>query len=212
MIAKLKGRIDAVFETSMIVDVNGVGYAVFASANSLRKMGAVGNEVSVLIETHVREDHIHLYGFADALEKEWFQILCTVQGVGTKVALAILSVATPADLMLAIAAGDKAVVQQADGVGPKLATRIVTELKEKAGKLSLAGAGQAVPVLGNAGAAVKGSSSLANDAVSALVNLGYGQSEAFKTVHQILANDDTYDLGLIIREGLKALSSGGRNG
>lgn len=215
MIAKLTGTIDKILDNAFIIDVNGVGYLVYASSTTLRKIGGKGANVSIMIETHVREDHIHLYGFADAQEKEWFQILCTVQGVGTKVALAILSINEPSDLIMSIAAGDKAVVQQADGVGPKLATRIITELKEKAAKMSLGGpspsGAQGGAALGNGGdvSAQIGGHGMAQDAVSALVNLGYGQTEAFKAIREILSNDNApSDVGTLIREGLKALSGG----
>jgi len=173
MIGKLTGIIDNIKGNQLLLDVNGVGYIVFASGRTLSKIGTKGDTCSVLIETNVREDHIHLYGFADAIEQEWFMILTKVQGVGAKVGLAILSVASPNDLSLAIAAQDKAVFTQADGVGPKLGTRIVTELKDKVGKIDLSPAAQSpssnTPVSNDDNT---------HEALSALVNLGYGRSEA----------------------------------
>ncbi|MEK9679176.1 MAG: Holliday junction branch migration protein RuvA, partial [Rhodospirillaceae bacterium] len=139
MIAKLTGIIDSSNQDSMIIDVGGVGYLVFASTRTLNLVATQGGTVSVMIETHVREDHIHLFGFADELEREWFKLLTTVQGVGARVALAMLSVLAPDALTQAVAAQDKAAITQAPGVGPKLATRIITELKDKIGGLALGG-------------------------------------------------------------------------
>ncbi len=219
MIAKLKGVIDTVGLKDFILDVNGVGYEIFASSQTLRKIGGAGSEVTILIETHVREDHIHLYGFADALEKEWFQTLCRVQGVGTKVALAILSVASPKQLQLSIASGDKAVVKQADGVGPKLATRIVTELKDKVANMNFSlndSVGISVNTNTDAGTTAPVDASdndmiILQDAISALVNLGYPQGDVYNIVHKISseakANDEDVDLSKLIRDSLKKLSS-----
>lgn len=216
MIAKLTGLIDKIATDHLILDVNGVGYFVFASSTTLRKIGTKGDKISLMIETHVREDHIHLYGFADATEQEWFQILCRVQGVGTKVGLAILSVASPKDLMLSIAAGDKAIVKQADGVGPKLATRIVTELKDKVSNMSFDAGGAAVAgssskATGTADISAAEAGSKAHlDAVSALVNLGYMQGDAYRAVHEVAneLGDNKNDLSALIRESLKKLSAG----
>lgn len=213
MIAKLTGTIDSTAENTLIVDVGGVGYLVHASGRTLSRVGTRGSNVSLLIETIVREDQFTLYGFADVAEKEWFQILCTVQGVGAKVALAILSAVPPEQLPVAIASQDKAALRRADGVGDKLAVRIVTELKDKAGKMALgAAAGQQA-----AAAATKSKGGMAlvdlpkaasNDAVSALVNLGYGRTEAFSAVANVLREkgDDT-PLADLIRESLKELSA-----
>ncbi len=211
MIAKLKGIIDHIDLNYLILDVNGVGYYVFASSQTLRKIGRVGDVASLLIETHVREDHIHLYGFADAQEKEWFKILCGVQGVGTKVGLAILSVATPKDLILGIASGDKNIVKQADGVGPKLATRIITELKDKVGNMSLEATSVTLPT-GTANtekvAVVDDGDMILHDAISALVNLGYQQSDAYKAVNDVRKEVDGADLSTLITHSLKKLSAG----
>ena len=212
MIAKLKGLIDHIDLNNLILDVNGVGYAVFASSHTLRKIGRVGDAVSLLIETHVREDHINLYGFADTQEKEWFQILCRVQGVGTKVALAILSVATPKDLILGIASGDKNIVKQADGVGPKLATRIITELKDKVGSMSLEATNVSLATGGVANsdpiAPIADDDRVLQDAISALVNLGYQQSDAYKVINDVRREDETQDLSSLITQSLKKLSTG----
>ena len=212
MIAKLKGLIDHIDLNNLILDVNGVGYAVFASSHTLRKIGRVGDAVSLLIETHVREDHINLYGFADAQEKEWFQILCRVQGVGTKVALAILSVATPKDLILGIASGDKNIVKQADGVGPKLATRIITELKDKVGSMSLEATSVSTATGGVANsdpiAPIADDDRVLQDAISALVNLGYQQSDAYKVINDVRREGETQDLSSLITQSLKKLSTG----
>jgi Holliday junction DNA helicase RuvA len=180
MIAALAGRVDALGADHAVIDVNGVGYLVFASGRTLGRLPEPGGNARLLIETHVREDHIHLYGFADAGERDWFRLLTTVQGVGARTAMAILSALAPEDLTLAVAAQDKAVLTRADGVGQKLATRIVTELRDKAGNLALTGAGKdARPVSGPAP-----STRTAEQAVSALVNLQYSQGEAFGAVNR----------------------------
>ena len=134
MIGKLKGIVDTIGDGFLIIDVAGVGYYVFASSKTCAQTAA-GEAVEFLIETHVREDHIHLYGFANAGEKDWFNLLLNVQGVGTKVALAILSLHSPQDLVAAIASQDKTAFARVSGIGPKLAQRIVTELKDKVAKL-----------------------------------------------------------------------------
>ncbi len=180
MIAKLKGRIDDVGAGHAVVDVGGVGYLVFASGRTLGRL-APGQVTELLIDTHVREDHIHLYGFLDAAERDWFRLLTTVQGVGVKVAMALLTALTPDALMRAIVAGDKAAVK-CPGVGPKLAARIVVELKEKVGAMALAAVpGAAADDIGpalTAGGAV-------GDAASALVNLGYNPSQALGAVSRV---------------------------
>ena len=132
MIAKLTGLLDSIGEEWAVIDVNGVGYLVFCSTRTLAQLPGRGEAVSFVIETHVREDHIHLYGFLEHAEREWFRLLTTVQGVGAKVGLGILSVLAPRDLSDAILAQDKGMITRAPGVGPKLATRLLTELKDKA--------------------------------------------------------------------------------
>lgn len=214
MIAKLTGLLDSVALNHLILDVNGVGYLVHASSRTLARIGSTkGTPVSLYIETIVREDQFTLYGFCDAAEKEWFQILCTVQGVGAKVAQTILSAVSPEQLPLVIASQDKTALRQADGVGEKLAVRIVTELKEKAGKMALGQA--ATQKVSDARKAGKGGNSetalakgASNDAVSALINLGYGRAEAFGAVANVvrLMGDDL-PLGDLIRESLRELSA-----
>ncbi len=202
MIARLTGRIEPLGEDRVVVDVGGVGYLVFCSGRTLARLPADGSTVQLHIETHVREDHIHLYGFADADELEWFRLLTTVQGVGAKVALAILSVLGPAELLQAVAAGDKVAVSRANGVGPKLAGRIVSELKDKVGGIAL-GVAAAIRVAGTQPAA----GGIDEDAVSALVNLGYGRSEAFGAVARAGSKlGEGAPLGDLIRAGLEELS------
>ncbi|MGN0904937.1 MAG: Holliday junction branch migration protein RuvA [Alphaproteobacteria bacterium] len=179
MIAKLKGILDSTADGFLILDVNGVGYRVFCSAKTLAKMPPAGQPAVLLIETQVREDHIHLFGFADAAEKGWFSLLTTVQGVGAKVALAILSVLSGEELSMAVASGDSKSMTRAPGVGPKLAVRIVTELKGKGFD-----AGIAAGVAGPSGEAAPEGVSVVGDAVSALVNLGYARMDAAMAVNR----------------------------
>jgi holliday junction DNA helicase RuvA len=197
MIAMLTGIVEQAAADGVVVDVNGVGYLVFASARTLARVPARGEPLKLLVETHVREDHIHLYGFADEAERGWFRLLTTVQGVGARLALAILSVLGPDALVTAIMAQDKAALARADGVGPKLAQRIANELKDKVGGIALGPAAIGSPV------APKGA---AADAVSALVNLGYSRSDAFGAVHEAakrLGGDAKIDA--LIRAGLQEL-------
>jgi Holliday junction DNA helicase RuvA len=207
MIAKLTGLVDSTGEDYVIIDVGGVGYSVFCSNRTLNMLATATGTVSVMIETHVREDHIHLYGFADEAERAWFKLLITVQGVGAKVCLAILSVLSPDNLVQAIAAQDKTAVTQAPGVGPKLATRILSELKDKVGGISL---GSTTAVLEGEVAYAEGGNQFANDAVSALVNLGYGRSDAFLVVHQAAAKlGADASVEVLIKDGLSELSAHG---
>ena len=214
MIGKLSGIIDYFDTNSLILDVGGVGYVVLASSRTLSSIGQVGDTASLLITTNVREDAITLYGFADALEKQWFALLTSVQGVGAKAGMAILA-ACPADqLGFAIAAQDKAALTRAAGVGPKLATRILTELKDKAGKIDIeVGAQVATASKSSESAKVEVSESFGvdQDAVSALTNLGYSSSDAYRAVlkAQEKANDNESDAGLqsIIRLALQELSA-----
>src|SRR5947209_8862722 len=177
MIARLAGVVEQIEPDAAIIDVGGVGYLAFCSTRTIGRLPPPGAAARLLVETHVREDHIHLYGFVDTAERDWFRVLTTVQGVGARLALAILSVLSPDALALAIFAQDKASLTRADGVGAKLAARIVNELRDKVGGLGLApaAAGEVTPV--NAGAVGP-----ASDAVSALVNLGYRRAEAFTAV------------------------------
>lgn len=208
MIAKLSGLLDSIRDGQAIIDVNGVGYLVFCSSRTLGLLPARGQPVSLQIETHVREDHIHLYGFSSDGERDWFKLLTTVQGVGAKVALSILGTLAPLELAQAIVAGDRATVSRAEGVGPKLAQRIVTELKDKAGAIGLQASVQSqtpAAASANGGAAIEGELA---DAVSALVNLGYRRVEAFSavtTASRKLGADAA--VGDLIRAGLKELGT-----
>lgn len=210
MIAKLSGLVDSVGDDWVIIDVNGVGYLVFCSSRTLGQL-ATGEAARLVIETHVREDHIHLYGFLDHAERDWFKLLTTVQGVGAKVGLGILSTLSADELVQAVAAADKGAVSRANGVGPKLATRIVSELKDKVGHLALgqaalgagSGAGQTTASAPGLGGAVR---SEISDAVSALVNLGYTPSDALGAVSRGAANlDDNATVEVLIRVGLSEL-------
>jgi Holliday junction DNA helicase RuvA len=202
MIGKLTGSIDGIAGNQLVLDVNGVGYVVTCSARTLRRLGAAGSAASLLIETHVREDAINLYGFVDVAEQDWFKLLTTVQGVGAKVALAILGSIGPDELAQVIAAQDKSALTQADGVGPKLALRLVTELKDKvpafmASPLRLAASKDAGAPATNA---------LASDAVSALINLGYRRAEAFAAVASAARNHPNAKIDELIRASLAELS------
>jgi len=198
MIAKLAGLIDEINEGSAIIDVRGVGYLVFCSARTLSRLSP-GQAAKLYIETHVREDHIHLYGFEDLSERDWFRLLTTVQGVGTKVALAILSVLDAEKLMHGIAAADKTAFTQVSGVGPKLASRLIGELKDKVNAIALS------PV--SSGTAVAGAQAggLAQDAVSALVNLGYSASDAFAVIAQVAGQSPDAGIEALIKAGLAEL-------
>ena len=204
MIGKLKGVIDSYGEEFVILDVHGVGYVVHCSTRTLQGLPQPGEAAVLSIETHVREDAIRLFGFASDMEREWFKVLLTVQGVGTKVALAILSTLTPGDLANAIALKDKGAVARSPGVGPKLAERIVNELKGKG------------PSFGSVDPAVVRLSDALDDrrvpqpvadAISALVNLGYGQPQASAAVAAALriAGEDA-EAGVLIRQGLRELA------
>lgn len=206
MIALLKGRIEELGDGWAVVDVGGVGYLIFCSARTLGRL-AVGEAATVYVETHVREDHIHLYGFLEPTEREWFKLLTTVQGVGAKVALAILSVLSGDEITHAVAAGDKAQVGRANGVGPKLAQRIVTELKDKVAALALGPAAGAKGVKMDApGPSVGGASPATRDATSALINLGYSPSDALSAVsHAANKLGEDADVGQLIKGGLAEL-------
>jgi len=205
MIGKLSGIIDSFGSDYILLDVGGVGYLVHCSPRTLQNAGQTGDTCSLLIDTHVREDAINLYGFKDALEQQWFRLLTSVQGVGARVGMSILGTCPPERLGFAIASGDKAAVQAADGVGPKLAVRIVTELKDKAGKMDLSAS---LPQKNTATKSQSAPASMDNDAVSALVNLGYAKSDAFQAVLSAKqkANDNA-NLSDIIRLALKELSA-----
>lgn len=204
MIGKLKGRIDSTDEDSVLIDVGGVGYHVFASTRTLAALPGKGEAVELIIETHVREDHIHLFGFPDAVDRDWFRLLMTVQGVGVKMALAILSVFSPAQLAAAIAAKDIKSLTRVSGVGNKLAERITTELKNKVGKLP-AGA-TVLPIKGARGAALP-VPTVSEDAISALMHLGYSRAEAYNAVTLAAgAVEDETRVDSLIKESLRKLA------
>ena len=203
MIGKLKGVVDSVDEENLIIDVNGVGYLVSASARTLRALPAVGEAAELLIETHVREDAIRLYGFLTTAEREWFRLLQSVQGVGAKVALGILGALSADALSSAIAKQDKAMMARAPGVGPKLAARLVLELKDKAPALGAAdfagadGGAERTPKLPKA----------AEDAILALVGLGYAHPQAAAAVARISAQlGHEAQTAALVRAGLKELA------
>jgi len=189
MIAQLRGQILHQDRSGIVLDVQGVGYAVQISGRTGSMLGNEGGEVVLLTEMQVREDSMTLFGFVDAAERAAFRLLVTVQGVGAKAAMAILSVLSPDDLAGAIMSGDKAMVARADGVGPKLAQRVVNELAEKIGALPVSGG---APVAAASDSAVAGS--IGADAMSALVNLGYGRAEAHAALQRaragVAAEDD----------------------
>jgi holliday junction DNA helicase RuvA len=202
VIGKLKGVVDSIGEGELILDVGGVGYVVAASARTLRNLPKLGEPAVLHIDTQMREDSIRLFGFLAEPERDWFRLLQSVQGVGAKVALAILSVLSSADLAQAVALQDKAAVARAQGVGPKLAARIVAELKDKAplvgaGEMGLPGAAAVAPALGGA----------AEDAVLALVNLGYARPQAAQAVAKGAASlGGGATTAALIRLGLKELA------
>ena len=204
MIGKLKGVIDSYAADAVILDVNGVGYLVHCSARTLQELPRPGEPATLSIETHVREDQIRLFGFLSDVEREWFRLLQTVQGVGAKVALSVLGTLKPADLASAIAMRDKAMVARTPGVGAKVAERIVTELKDK------------VPAFADIDPSVvhlagaldeKRAPRPVMDAVSALVNLGYGQPQAAAAIAAAARNaGEGADTAMLIRQGLKELA------
>ena len=208
MIAKLSGILDSVAADSAVIDVGGVGYLAFCSSRTLAALPSPGGAARLLVETHVREDHIHLYGFIDAAERDWFRLLTTVQGVGARLALAILSAVAPEALTLAILAQDKAALSRAEGVGPKLAARIVNELRDKVGGLAIAA--QATPA---AASLPVGENGAPADAVSALVNLGYRRAEAFGAVSAAARRlGEGAAIDVLIRAGLQELAQAANGG
>ena len=204
MIGKLKGTIDSHGEDFVIVDVHGVGYLVHCSARTLQELPGVGQPATLSIETHVREDQIRLFGFVTGIEREWFRLLQTVQGVGTKVALAVLGTLKPSELASAIAMRDKAMVARAPGVGPKVAERIVTELKDKAPAYA-----NVDPALVRLSGALddKRAPAPVTDAVSALVNLGYAQAQAAAAIAAAARSaGEGAEATTLIRLGLRELA------
>jgi Holliday junction DNA helicase RuvA len=199
MIGKLTGTVDCIADDTVILDVHGVGYLVQCPASTLSRLAA-GAPASLMIEMKVSEDAIKLYGFASAEEREWFRLLQTVQNVGGKVALSVLSTLNPRDLQRALALGDKAMIGRASGVGPKLALRIATELKDKAPSMMLRGEeGTAAMAI-----APRGPES---DAVSALIHLGYSDARAAEAVARAAsALGEHTEAGALIREALKGMA------
>ena len=206
MIGKLTGKVDAIGESHLIIDVGGVGYEVQASSRALRNLKH-GDTAALTIDTHVREDAIRLYGFVSELERTWFRTLQGIQGVGAKVALAVLGTLAPQDLANAIALGNWQAVEQTNGVGKKLAQRIVTELRDKAPALSVAGLDVPSMPAGKGGPAVSASHTAAAEAISALTNLGYQPVQAAQAV-AVAAQElgDGADVAKLIRRGLKELA------
>ncbi len=197
MIALLTGRVEGIEADRCVIDVNGVGYLVLASTRTLAALPAPPSVARVLVETQVREDAIALYGFAESSERDWFRLLLTVQGVGARVALNILSALSPQDLVGAIAAGDKASLTRAPGVGAKLAIRLLSELRDKAGAMPT---GTVLP-------APAGPRGVEADALSALANLGYRRAEAYPVVLGVLARlGEDAGIDLLIRDSLKELA------
>lgn len=201
MIAKLTGQVDSLGADWAIIDVGGVGYLVSCSGPTLGRM-AVGAAISLHVETVVREDAILLFGFAQLPERDWFRLLTTVQGVGVKAALAILSVLPPESLVTAIASGDKAALVRAPGIGGKIAARVLSELKDKVGTIAL-GPG----VAGGAGIAVPASGGATADAISGLINLGYSPSDALRAITKAAGRlGDDANVEALIRAGLSEVA------
>jgi holliday junction DNA helicase RuvA len=209
MIGKLRGRVDAIGESHLIVDVGGVGYEVQASARTLRNLKP-GDEATLTIDTHVREDAIKLFGFTSEVERTWFRVLQTIQGVGAKVALSVLGTLAPNELAHAIALGNWQAVEQTNGVGKKLAQRIVTELKDKAPDLPVTAGVAPAKIAGQPSSATSipsGVSVAQAEAISALANLGYAPLQASAAVAAAVSELGVdADVARLIRRGLKELA------
>ncbi len=202
MIGKLRGTIDSVHEDHVLIDVGGVGYLVFASGRTLQELQHAKGVVALIIETHVREDHIHLYGFVSETERDWFKLLMTVQGVGAKMALNLLSAFDADQLFTIVGAQDTAALSRAHGVGRKLAERIANELKNKVPALPVPAVGKKKTAAG----AKSKAPDIRQDAISALVNLGYGRSDAFAAVARAMQEGED-SLDAIIRHSLQELAA-----
>jgi Holliday junction DNA helicase RuvA len=202
MIGKLKGIIDEIGKDFCLLDVNGVGYEIFCPVRILDRL-VKGESATLFIHTHVREDHIHLFGFAEADEKHWFLELNKISGIGAKTALAILGLMTPQDIYDAILMQDKTAFTRVSGVGPKAGQRIVAELKDKIAKIPLGGANLASSAEKTP---VNKGNQILFDAVSALENLGYQRLAALDCVKKIYSNDNEVDLSKLITESLKLLA------
>ena len=205
MIAKLKGNVDQIGDTWLIIDVNGVGYLVFCSDRTLSNFSINDSNVTLLIDTHVREDQIRLFGFINYEEKEWFRLLQSVQGVGARVALSILSVLNPSQLTEAMTFQNSSVFTQVSGVGAKIAQRIITELKDKVPSFAQQ---NSVREQNNIDESNKLSQAAIKDAVSALVNLGYKEYDAFQAIAK-LGNNSQMPLEELVKKGLQQLSFSG---
>jgi len=204
MIGKLRGTIDEIGEDHLLIDVGGVGYLVFASTRTLGQLPPPGASAALLIDTHVREQYIHLYGFLKRAERDAFRLLLTVQGVGARNSLSILSVLAPQEISQALMAQDKSAFMRAPGVGPKLAQRILVELKDKAGLITLAAA-VGTPQAGGEGPPPSGR--FATDAVDALVSLGYRRTDAFAAVGKAAATlGEDCGIEALIKSSLKELA------
>ncbi|MFV0295861.1 MAG: Holliday junction branch migration protein RuvA [Hyphomicrobiaceae bacterium] len=206
MIGKLRGKVDAVGEALAIIDVNGVGYEVQCSTRTLRGL-ELGQEVSLTIDTHVREDAIRLFGFKSEVERSWFRTLQQIQGVGAKVALSVLGTLAPNDLGSAIALGNWSAVEQTPGVGKKLAQRIVMELKDKAAALGVALPAVTQTAKGAVSLAAQSGPASAAEAISALANLGYNPQQASTAIAVAVAElGEDADTSKLIRRGLREVA------
>jgi Holliday junction DNA helicase RuvA len=198
LIARLTGRVDALEDGRCIVDVNGVGYLVYASTRTLSALPMPPEMARLLVETHVRDEAILLYGFIDSAERDWFRLLTTVQGVGGRVAQSVLSVLSPPDLTAAIAAGDRASLTRVPGIGARLAARLLTELRDKAGAVS------AAAPIASGKVSTQG---MAEDTISALLNLGYRRQEVHSVVIQIMERaGPAVTLDTVLRDSLRELA------
>ena len=208
MIGKLTGIVDSVGEDWVILDVGGVGYLVYASGRTLGQLQTMRGPASLLVETRMREEQITLYGFLDAVERDWFRMLTQVQGVGARVGLALLTALAPDEIAHSIAAEDRRNLTRAEGVGPKLAGRIVNELRDRVAGLTFASPPPRAAALAAGAPVGAAGGDIARDAVSALVNLGYGRTDAYSAVaHAVQAAGEGATLEALVRAGLKELSA-----
>lgn len=209
MIGKLIGKIDSIYDDRLILDVGGVGYNVYASNKTLNVLSK-NQQISLIIETIVREDHIHLYGFGDETEKNWFNELCKVKGVGNKVALKILGILEINDIILAISASDKSHFASVPGIGPKLAQRIVTELKDSISKVPNNISSNNLEISNIKEGVIETNidqTQLLNDAVSALENLGYKRIEIYKIASNEIKENPNVTLETLITNSLRKINS-----
>jgi holliday junction DNA helicase RuvA len=205
MIGKLIGKIDEIYEDKLILNVGGVGYNIFSSTKTLANLTKNDN-LSLIIETIVREDHIHLYGFRNEVERSWFNELCKVKGVGNKVALKILSVLEINDIILAISSADKSYFATVSGIGPKLALRIVSELKDAVAKMGGNIVADNIKIQSSSNDNQINNTQLLNDAVSALENLGYKRMEVYRVVSQNISENPDSSLETLITNSLRKIS------